>query len=317
MQPNVVLLAGGCGTRLWPLSTPKRPKQFMTLPRVNISSFQLSLKRSLSITSPQKITIITNAEYQDLLCQQICDLDLDHNNFNIILERRSNNTGIAIYCACIFLLKKELYGLTYFFPTDHFICEEPYFFKEVLSNVDEERINLFGQRASKPCSNFGYIIEGENISNYYYKVKNFIEKPGYKEVEILKQNNQKFYRNLGIYLATAPVLYSEFQKFHKDLPSVVFDFSNNKYDIQVVYNNLPIDKMISEFSQLLNLVEIEFEWSDIGSIESLYQYCSGHGLDCRTDPIYIEEFNNLNKKFKLNHSNDGLHIIKKDLYSML
>lgn len=309
MQPNVVLLAGGCGTRLWPLSTPRLPKQFITLPRVNISSFQLSLRRSLSITSPQNIIIIINNEHHDLLYQQIYNLGLDPNNFNLILEQYSNNTGVAIYCACQFLLQKELYGLTYFFPTDHLIDEESYFFKEVLSRVDKNRINIFGQRSFNLCSNFGYMIEGESICCGYYKVEKFVEKPEYKEIEELKKNNQRFYRNLGIYLATAPVLYSEFQKFYKGLPSVVFEFINNKHNIQVRYKNLPIDKMISERSKILSLIDIEFEWRDIGSIESLYQYCDGSSLDCKIDPMHIVEFNKQNKEFKLNYSNDRLYII--------
>lgn len=312
MQPNVVLLAGGCGTRLWPLSSPSYPKQFITLPFINISSFQLSLKRSLSITSSQNIIIVTNIEHKKLVDQQIYDLDLDCNDFNIILEKYSNNTGVAIYYACLLLLQKKSSSLTYFFPTDHLIDEEDYFFEKALFSVDRNRINIFGQIVSNPCSSFGYIaVDGGVLSNNTYKVEKFIEKPGDKEIETLKQKNQRLYRNLGIYLADVSVLYKEFNSFHRNLPSITFDSHNNRHEVQEVYNNASIDKMISERSRILSLTEFTFKWRDIGSIESLYQYCSGNKLSCKTNPVHIAEFNKKNKEFELSYSEDSVHIIKK------
>ncbi|MCT4635374.1 MAG: sugar phosphate nucleotidyltransferase [Rickettsiales bacterium] len=311
MQPNVVLLAGGCGERLWPLSSAKHPKQFITLPSVNISSFQLSLKRSLSITSSHNIIIVANVDHQRLLCQQISDLDLDYNDFDIILEKYSNNTGVAVYYACLLLLQKKNYNLTYFFPTDHLMYKENDFFEKVLFKMAPNRINLFAKRVSNPCSNFGYIVVGESISSNYYKIEKFIEKPGYKEIETLKQNNQNLYMNLGIYLATASVLYDEFNKFHKNLPSIIFNLKNNKHEVLEIYNNAPIDKMISENSKILNLLEVVFEWKDIGSIESLYQYCAGRKLSCKINPMHITEFNDRNKEFELSGSEDSVQIIKR------
>jgi mannose-1-phosphate guanylyltransferase len=80
---------------------------------------------------------------------------------------------------------------------------------------------------------------------------------------------------------------------------------------QQSHNDSPIDRMISERSQLLSLTEIEFEWRDIGSIESLRQYCSGNRLDCKIDPMHINQFNTQNKDFELNYFNGGIQIIKK------
>lgn len=100
MQPNVVLLAGGVGSRLWPLSNNSCPKQFIKLPSLNLSSFQITLNRALSLT--KNILIISNIQYRHLLHKQIEELGLNPTQFHIILEEHSNNTGIAAYYGCLF-----------------------------------------------------------------------------------------------------------------------------------------------------------------------------------------------------------------------
>ena len=105
MQPNIVLLAGGKGKRLWPLSDHNRSKQFITLPDVNISSFQLAIKRSLNITPAKNIVIITNLGYQDLVFQQIKDLNLNIDDFNIIFNSITIILGLQLIFAVDFLCK--------------------------------------------------------------------------------------------------------------------------------------------------------------------------------------------------------------------
>ena len=167
MQPNIVLLAGGCGARLWPLSGNKHPKQFIVLPSINLSSFQFALKRSLVITEAKNIIIISNIEYKNLIHQQIADLNLSKNDFHIIFEKYSNNTGIAVYLACLLLLQQNKHNLTYFFPTDHLSFEELSFFSNILSKIDDRKINLFGQRVFNSCSDFGYILTKKNSNEIY------------------------------------------------------------------------------------------------------------------------------------------------------
>ncbi len=319
MQPNIVLLAGGSGARLWPLSSNKRPKQFIVLPSINLSSFQLALKRSLVITEAKNIIIISNIEYKDLLHQQIDDLNLAKNDFHIIFEKYSNNTGIAAYLCCLLLLQQEKDNLTYFFPTDHLIFEELYFFSNVLCKIDNQKINLFGQRVFNACSNFGYILTKKNISSSYYKIDNFIEKPDKQKIIILDNalatGSINLYQNLGIYLAKTSVLYNEFHLFCNDLPSNIFNIEDKEHYIEVIYANLPIDKMISEHSQLLNLIEIKFSWKDIGSFENLYQSCEGEGIICEADSRQITEFNQANKEFELHYNITGeIQIIKKVVF---
>lgn len=311
MNINVVLLAGGEGSRLWPLSTAKQPKQFITLPSINLSSFQLSLHRALSITKADKIIIITNAAYQDLLAQQFGAIGFNYNDFKIIFEQCSNNTGVAVYYSCCLLMQNKQDDLTYFFPTDHYISEKNNFFLSVIEEIDQNRINVFGEKVKNTCSNFGYFVAGEYIKNNYYHLEKFIEKPDSIQIKEL-ENYTVLYRNLGIYLAKPSVLHGEFKRFYNDIPECKFDISLSKHNITAAYANLPIDKMITEKSSLLNIYEINFSWQDIGSFESLYQHCEGRVLiDCSVDSKNILKFNQANQEYNLEDIGNEIRIIKK------
>jgi mannose-1-phosphate guanylyltransferase/mannose-6-phosphate isomerase len=289
---NIVLLAGGVGTRLWPLSNNYCPKQFIYLPSIKSSSFQLAIKRSIAIAS--QVIIVTNNKYQFLVQQQIKDLGLELNNFQILLEKESNNTADATYYACEFIINNLNDDLTYFWPTDHVILESSNFFSN--QEIDEFKINLFGQQSFNLCSSFGYIVQGEPVFNDYYQVLRFIEKPDLEKIEDLEQKfSGKIYRNLGVYLAKPSVLSNEFNSMYKNS----------------AWLNLPIDKAIFERSQLLNFKPINFYWNDIGSIDSLYNHCNNIEIkNININHSDISEFNDKNTKFRLNVAEGRIEIIR-------
>ena len=178
IRKNIVLLAGGIGKRLWPLSKKLYPKQFISIPNLNLSTFQLAIKNSLEIAEIKDIIITANKEHQALLRNQISALGLYIDDFTVILEDHNINTAKAIYNSCLFILdKKENDNLTYFFPTDHVILESRDIFKNILKKIDVNKINLFGELVSNMCSNFGYMIADKNLSEQYYTISKFIEKP--------------------------------------------------------------------------------------------------------------------------------------------
>lgn len=310
MDVNVVLLAGGKGSRLWPISSQAKPKQFLLLPSIKLSSFQLALNRALTITARDRITIITNDSYHDLVIEQFEQIHLNYNDFNIILEKHSNNTGPAVYSACCLLLQKNQDDLTYFLPTDHYISKEDNFFLNIIKEVDHNRINILGERVKNLCSNFGYLIKGDNLSANYFKVAKFIEKPNQKQINELEASTN-IYKNLGIYLAKPSVFYGEFKNFYDDLPEVRFDIAATMHQVDFMYKNLPIDKMITEKSSIINMYKINFLWQDIGSFESLYQYCEKQDLiDCFIDLENILKFNQLNQGYNLLNVGGKIRIVK-------
>jgi mannose-1-phosphate guanylyltransferase len=286
---NIILLAGGSGKRLWPFSTPKHPKQFITLPKIGLSSFQLTLKRSLNICPSSNIIITINTEHQNLVNQQIKKLKLKVENFQFIIESTPLNTAKTFFNSCNFLLKQKNDNLSYFFPTDQVIINENNFFLEILNNIDPDKINLFAEKSLKACSNFGYMVKKMDLKEKYFQISKFIEKPCTKQIEDLKKH--EIYRNLGIYLAKPSTLFNSFPKE---------DFLN-----------MPVDKVISEKSNILNATEINFEWIDIGSINNLYQYCGNKEFNnLNMDISKINEFNLKNKEFNISFKNKKLRLIK-------
>jgi len=205
---NIILLAGGSGKRLWPLSNKNHPKQFIILPNIGLSSFQLTLKRSLNICPSSNIIITINSSHKQLVQQQIKNLELNVSDFQFILEPTPLNTAVAVYNACNFLLKHNNDNLSYFFPTDQIILTEDNFFLNSLYRIDSNKINLFGEKSIEACGAFGYMIKEKNLENNYFKVSKFIEKPSLNQLKEL--DPQALYRNLGIYLAKPSILYNHF-----------------------------------------------------------------------------------------------------------
>jgi len=287
MTINIVLLAGGHGTRLTPISNYNRPKQFLCLPSYNLSSFQLTLKRSLEISKVNYIIIATNQFYEQLVREQIREIGLFDSEFDIILEKRNTNTGEAVYDICHYLLSKKNDNITYFFPTDHLIEEESEFFLRSAKEVNKERITVFGQKVINICGNFGYMLKA-NDSN---QVLSFFEKPKNKEEIYFNLSEDNIYCNLGVYLSMPSILVKEFDDLNE----------------QVRGTNLPIDKMISEKSKLLDMISVDFEWSDIGSIDNLYQCFQGKEFhNCYVNNDDIIKFNEENAKFELIYNSDEL-----------
>jgi|GEM_PF-3754396 len=289
---NVVLLSGGKGTRLWPVSNNSQPKQFIILPNIGYSSFQIAVLNSLKITLIDNIIISTNINYKNFIKNQLSDLGLLFKDSQIILENSINNTGKAIYDACVKLKQENNDKITYFLPTDHGEYEDKDFLADSLLIIDPKRITIFGQKTLEICNRFGYIKTGKKISDNYYQVVKFVEKPKkmyFTEVE---------YSNLGVYLAKPSVFYNEFHKLHHNL---IGQFSLS----------LSVDKIISEKSKILNVIEVDFSWCDLGSIESLYKYCGDAEFHCcEVDVLEINKFNCINKKFKLSYKNKILKIMK-------
>ncbi len=200
MKLNIVLLAGGKGTRLWPISNEKIPKQFLILPKLNKSTFQVALAQALKLTNPENIFVTINYKHFSITKRQIDEL-IDSSLIKIIQEEKSLNTGKAFYDACKFIYKTNN-NLTYFLPTDHSeFCKSSL---ECINYIDQTSINLFGQRAQSLDSRYGYIIARENFSSNYFLVKKFIEKP--LGLQSLKQQSELYFKNLGIYLAKPSII---------------------------------------------------------------------------------------------------------------
>ena len=296
MQTNIVLLAGGRGKRLWPLSNYHLPKQFIILPNKKLSSFQLALLRAIKISPSNNIIITTHLSYEQLLWKQIRSLGIFIKKDNVILENSIQNTGLTIYNVCNLFIKQHNDKLTYFLPTDQITTEDHEFFLKAAKKTNTSKINLFGKKEFHACKNFGYLRINNKISHNYYSIQQFIEKPN---DEILKQiYNKNIYRNLGIYLAKPSILYQEFHDLNQNL-LLLFEQKQS------------IDKIISEKSKELYMHEVNFMWKDLGSIENLYRFCKNEWFDnSQVDSDEVNKFNNENKEFRLEYNDKFIKIVK-------
>ena len=283
-KPNIVLLAGGTGQRLWPISNYSHPKQFIKIPILGLSTFQLAIKRSLNITSINKIIITTNVLFHQIIKQQIEELGLNYKDFSLSYEAEKQDTAKTIYNYCANELKQGLNFKTIFFPTDHILFNDQVFFKDLIKEISWNRLNILAEKAKEICYRFGYLYSYKKKPSRYFKVSRFIEKPCSNF-----SDGKDLYRNIGIYLTTPSVIIDEFyQHYCHSIPE-----------------KLSIDKAIAEKSNNLFAYQVEFDWEDIGSLECLYNYfpninIEGHKL--REDEI--NNFNNINQNFRLTKFED-------------
>lgn len=250
-KPNIVLLAGGTGERIWPISNYSNPKQFIKIPILNLSTFQLALKRSLYITSIDKIAITTNFLFHKIVKHQIEELGINFNNCSVSYEAEKQDTARVIFNYCLNELKQGRNFNIIFFPTDHLFFDEKLSFKDIKHNISWDKLNILVEKAEKTCQRFGYLYPQEMIKSKYFKVAQFIEKPYIEDMK-----NKNLYRNTGIYLAK---------------PSVIIDEAHKLYS-NLLPKNISIDKAITEKSDNIYALQVELDWEDIGNLDSIYKY---------------------------------------------
>ncbi|NQY54185.1 MAG: mannose-1-phosphate guanylyltransferase/mannose-6-phosphate isomerase [Campylobacteraceae bacterium] len=263
-----IILCGGNGTRLWPISRTLMPKQFVQMFN-NESLFQLTIKRNLKVCD--KSFIVSNTEQYFLAFDQLEELKLTNNKY--LLEPIGRNTAPAIALACISLDYDELVLVT---PSDHLIKNEEEY-KKVLFLAQElaNKNNLvtFGIKADFPEIGFGY-IEANSLD-----VLAFHEKPDLKTAEsYLKAGN--YYWNSGMFMFKAGVFLDELKKHSPsiyDNSKIAYDNANKDGIIRIKHNDMiniqedSIDYAVMEKSNIVKVIPSDISWSDVGSFDALFE----------------------------------------------
>lgn len=240
-----VILCGGTGPRLWPLSTTSHPKQLLPILSTQ-SLLEQTLRRLLKITSKKNIFITTsNRNINQIIEISTKLISQDH----IIIEPDKKNTALAIYYTLNQLSALPPETIVSFLPSDHFIKSIPKFKKDLskagkLASTNKSLVTI-GIHPSFPNPSFGYILKNHK----------FIEKP--TKIQALKYIVNGALWNSGIYTATINTFFSEFNQ-HFPKPS---------------YKNSPplsFDKAISEKTKNIDFIKASFDWSDVGEWGSIY-----------------------------------------------
>lgn len=287
-----IILCGGNGTRLWPISRTLMPKQFVKL-FDNKSLFQLTVERNSKVCDSQ--FIVSNAEQYFLALDQLEELKKTNNRY--LLEPVGRNTAPAIALACLALDKEEIVLVT---PSDHLIKDETEYAK-VLSSAKEQALkdNLvtFGIKPTFAETGFGY-IEANGLD-----AKAFHEKPDLQTAtKYVDAGN--YYWNSGMFCFKAGVFLDELKKYSPDVYETslkAFNNSSNDALIRIKHDDMieipedSIDYAVMEKSNKVKVIPSDISWSDVGSFDALYNELpkDDNGNSVNENHISIDSKNNL------------------------
>ena len=288
-----IILCGGSGTRLWPISRTLMPKQFVKL-FDNKSLFQLTVERNSKVCDSQ--FIVSNAEQYFLAIDQLEELNKTNNKY--LLEPVGRNTAPAIALACFALDSEEFVLVT---PSDHLIKDEIEYAKVLKiakELANQNNLVTFGITPTFAETGFGY-IESENI----YDVKAFHEKPDFETAtSYLEAGN--YYWNSGMFLFKAGVFLEELQKYSPEIYQASLEAFNRASKDELIrikhddMANIPedsIDYAVMEKSDKVKVIPSNINWSDVGSFDSLYDELpkDNDGNTQNPNHISIDSSNNL------------------------
>ena len=269
-----IILAGGSGSRLWPLSRDMYPKQLLSIDNQESLLQQTFLRLSKFSSASETVTVTNIKHYQDIKLQLN---KIDKNNV-VIAEPLGKNTAPAIACALEYFKQKEdKDDIVLIVPSDHLIKDVENFnstVEEALELAKQNYIVTFGIKPTYPEVGYGY-IKTLNKLDVGYKVDKFVEKPNLENAKKYLSDGG-YYWNGGIFMAKISVLLEEFKLLANDIYSNLdkLDFSNSVKIDYSIYEKMPsisIDYAIMEKSARIALVELKSDWNDLGSWQALYK----------------------------------------------
>ncbi len=276
MKLFTIVMAGGQGTRFWPESTQKLPKQYLSLVGEEPLICQ-TFKRFGSMVAKDSRFVVTTQDQKELALTHAQGELLKE---NIIVEPMGRNTAPCIFLSMIQLIENgaKLSDVVAVVPSDHVILNEKKFreqidiAKQVAS--DTSSIVTIGIPPHFPHTGFGYIHKGEPYKTFAFKVNSFVEKPDLNRAKAYLKSGEylwnagMFVAPIGVFMeelkAHAPILFSFFEQIKNSL--------TNFQELKKVYSQLPkdsIDYAVMEKSSKVMVVPAEFDWNDLGSWDAL------------------------------------------------
>lgn len=274
-----IILAGGTGSRLWPLSRERYPKQLLTLVGEN-SLLQETIKRTQDLSDVVEPIVICNKQYRFLVAEQMLEMGID--SPQLILEPVGRNTAPAIALAAFIAesLHPEQNPLLLVLPSDHLIPEKERFIEGLERSVSSAQDSLitFGIKPTYAETGYGYIERGPALGKHLYQVAKFVEKPEQAVAEkYVKQGS--YYWNSGMFLFSAKVYLEELKKYRPD----IYNFcrqeiarlkkSEGFFNLTDHFKECPsesIDYAVMEQTEKALMLPLEVTWSDVGSWTALH-----------------------------------------------
>lgn len=267
-------MAGGVGSRFWPLSTPDYPKQFIDILGCGRTLIQLTVDRFDSICPKENFWVVTNAKYVDIVKQQLPDISAEH----ILAEPAARNTAPCIAWACWSIKKEDPTANVVVTPADAVVMN-PEEFRRVIKHSlafteNNEAIVTIGIKPSRPETGYGYVEAGEAMNTVINRVNAFKEKPDYATAEkYLEAGNYLW--NAGIFVWNITTITDCITKYKPNIAEDMDIITNigNVAEIFPQCEKISIDYAVMEPASKDGLVfthPADFGWSDLGNWASLH-----------------------------------------------
>ena len=274
-----VLMAGGVGSRFWPVSTEMFPKQFHDMLGTGDTLLQKTFSRLAKLIPAENILILTNEKYNDLVQEQLPQVNAN----KILLEPAMRNTAPCIAYAAHKIKQENPNATMVVAPSDHWIEDENAFLTNLKQCFDyslsKDVLLTLGIQPTFPNTGYGYIEFDKTDYNSIKKVNQFREKPDYETAKsFLEQGN--FLWNGGIFIWSVNSIISAFEKYQPKLNALfsmansVYNTSDEKPFIEENYakaENISIDYAIMEPANNIFVLPATFDWNDLGTWGSLHE----------------------------------------------
>lgn len=274
-----VIMAGGGGTRFWPISRQATPKQLLNLSGVD-TLINESIDRVINLSGKEDLFIVTNKTQTKLMKETVCD-KCDYNN--ILVEPSARNTAAAIGFAAFNIMKKHGDGIMCVYPSDHYIKNESEFInvlnKAIEIAQESNKLVTIGIKPTFPSTGYGYINfdKDEKSNTNGFEVLEFVEKPNYEKAKEYVESQQYLW-NSGMFVWKVSKILEDFKRY---LPKVYDKLEEiSKYigtceeneKLEELYPQIPsisVDYGIMERSSDVIVVPGDFGWNDLGSWDVL------------------------------------------------
>jgi mannose-1-phosphate guanylyltransferase len=271
-----VLLAGGAGTRLWPVSRELFPKQLVSF-FGNKSLIQHTVERLSPVIPSEQIRVVCGSEHYFEIERHMSEIGVPPED-RILAEPCGRNTAPAILLAVTHILQNSKDAVLCIFPADHVIKNVPGFHDKLKTAVrlaEQGFVVTFGIQADYPETGYGYIEGGEPGAEGAFRIRRFVEKPDLNTARQYIDAGNYFW-NSGMFAFKASVMRSEFEAYHPELLEKVEKLINGPEGITLEgyaeLEDISIDYAIMEKTDKGVVLPSDFGWSDIGSWKSLYDY---------------------------------------------
>jgi mannose-1-phosphate guanylyltransferase/mannose-6-phosphate isomerase len=285
-QIHPVILSGGAGTRLWPLSRASYPKQLLKLSSQR-TMLQDTVARGLIDVGFAAPLLVCNEDHRFLVDDQLQQIGIKPQA--ILLEPKARNTGPAIAAAALWLLARDPDALMLVQPSDHVIASPADFHRGVmrgLAAAQEGRLVTFGIKPAHPDTGYGYIQSGEALSDGVFGVDRFVEKPD-RETAQRFVDSGAFFWNSGIFLLSARAYLGELSRINPVMLEACERAVRDGQEDLAFFRlsaepfgeapSLSIDHAVMEHTSRAAVVPVDMAWSDVGSWPALRDIATADG----------------------------------------